>query len=207
MDFLFNVFIFLLIFKMEGLLGGLAGSGGSSAGIGNLLSAFGGQGGQGQFSGLMGSGGGADVGQILSIIQQNPQLMEQGFNIFKGVGKGVGDVLKQIIPNSSNKLEMQKLLNEQRRLELESQRLRRQERMPNTMRMDMNSLTKPQTDKANKTTSKCKRCNELRQKMDLTEEEKIEMQNVCSEIVALMDQNGLGNMSLEQFCALANQIM
>ena len=59
---------------MEGLLGGLAGSGGSSAGIGNLLSAFGGQGGQGQFSGLMGSGGGADVGQILSIIQQNPQF-------------------------------------------------------------------------------------------------------------------------------------
>jgi hypothetical protein len=57
----------------------------------------------GALGGLGGGSSGLDINQILGLIKDNPELIKQGQqiygSIFKGLGKGIGNILDRVIPN------------------------------------------------------------------------------------------------------------
>ena len=69
----------------------------------------------GALGGLGGGSSGLDINQILGLIKDNPELIKQGQqiygSIFKGLGKGIGNILDRVIPNKNKKEEMTTQLN------------------------------------------------------------------------------------------------
>jgi hypothetical protein len=174
--------------SLAGILGGGGSVSSGSAGLGNILGALsGGKGGNIEQS-ATNLGGSQDMAQLFNFIQNNPQLLQQQQELIKGFGKGVKGILNRILPEDKEKkqnqmLEMQRLINEQERLKNERQRL---------------GIGRKGNGKDN-----CSKCLMLRQKSNLTEREKMEMEELCracEEVCIMMDQMGLDDMTLQQLC-------